>query len=338
MIKQRMKEPQIPKRLQIFKYKKSGKYVALSPKYKSTVVLDLDSTMSRIKQTRFSGINKDSIVKSDYILEVLESITPANKTEHNFDYKYLRVLSPDDISPDRWKNSASLEDLPVSSYPYISEEERIWAGERKGNMIFAIALLIINIAILWGLYVDMQSNQSIVGNIILLGISIYFVFKTKWKFSQKVDAAKINELKAYKELLAHQKKAQVTSASTEFIERLKDYSVWEHLSPENFELACEKYLKQKYSLDLKMTQYSGDGGVDLEGSDKEGNEVIVQAKKYSSNVGVAVVREMIGIRESRTSKPVTFIVALVGFTKGAIELAFQENIGLISIKNDLLKI
>lgn len=78
--------------------------------------------------------------------------------------------------------------------------------------------------------------------------------------------------------------------------------------------------------------------MDLEGTNAEGKPVIVQAKKYRKNVGIAVVREMIGVRESNPEKPATMIVALVGFTRGAIQLAEQEGIILKSIKKDILRV
>ena len=123
----------------------------------------------------------------------------------------------------------------------------------------------------------------------------------------------------------------------QFEESLKIYEYWEGLSPRRFERAIKLKLRDE-GYNLNVTQYLGDGGVDLEGVDENGYPVIVQAKKYKSNVGVSVVREMIGVRSSRKDQPLTIIVSLVGFTSGAIQLANDEGIILKSIKNDILKI
>jgi len=87
--------------------------------------------------------------------------------------------------------------------------------------------------------------------------------------------------------------------------------------------------------DKEVTKHSGDGGIDIE-AEKDGLDIIVQAKRYSSKVGVAVVREMAGVREARGGSPKTIIFALSGFTRGAKDLAYELNIELRSIRNELL--
>ena len=76
--------------------------------------------------------------------------------------------------------------------------------------------------------------------------------------------------------------------------------------------------------------------VDIEATDTKGQPVIVQAKQYRKNVGVAVVREMIGVRQSRSDDPRTIIYALVGFTGGAKALAEMESVELRAVRNELL--
>ena len=82
---------------------------------------------------------------------------------------------------------------------------------------------------------------------------------------------------------------------------------------------------------------SQNGGADVEAVDAGGSAVIVQTKQYAGNVGVAVVREMIGVRETREDRPRVIIFALNGFTKGAMDLAASSGIQLRSIRREVLK-
>ena len=64
----------------------------------------------------------------------------------------------------------------------------------------------------------------------------------------------------------------------------------------------------------------------------------MQAKHYSGNVGVAVVREMIGIKTSRSGYPRTLVFSLMGFTRGAKQLAVEQIIELRDIKSEMIKV
>lgn len=164
-----------------------------------------------------------------------------------------------------------------------------------------------------------------------------FAIRFKWKARKKADPQKIEELKAYKDSLIKRHKENNILAQVEFERLLQKFSVWEQISPRDFERALAFALK-KDGYNLHATQYTGDGGVDLEGTNSIGEKLIVQAKKYSKNVGVSVVREMIGVRQARGDKPNVMIISLVGFTRGAINLAKKEGIALKSIKHDILKL
>ena len=87
---------------------------------------------------------------------------------------------------------------------------------------------------------------------------------------------------------------------------------------------------------VDTTKTTGDGGIDLEGIDEDKKPVLIQAKKYSKPVGVSVVREMIGVRQNNQNNPRTIIYSLEGFTKGAYDLASDQNIELKSIRDDLI--
>ncbi len=142
---------------------------------------------------------------------------------------------------------------------------------------------------------------------------------------------KLDELKAHKESMRQQ-----TAATAAFEKALDDFATWEMLSPREFEVAISIRLKRE-GLNVTTTQFSY-AGVDVEAIDSEGFPVIVQAKQYKKNVGVAVVREMIGVRESRPDRPRTIIYSLVGFTRGAQRLAETSGIELRNVRTELLHI
>lgn len=155
-----------------------------------------------------------------------------------------------------------------------------------------------------------------------------------WKKNKQADKQKLEELLEYKNSLIKNKIAKLNRAKSSFEKQLEDYNTWETLSPEEFEFAVATWLnKQGYA--LQVTQYSGDGGIDLLGKDKNMTPTIVQVKKYAKNVGVAVVREMIGVRQNHPDNPNTMVVSLVGFTHGAKELAKSEGVQLLNIKDEI---
>lgn len=89
---------------------------------------------------------------------------------------------------------------------------------------------------------------------------------------------------------------------------------------------------------VRLTQYNKDGGIDVEAIDVVGHPAIIQVKKHRSPVGVAVVREMIGIRSCRRDCPRTLIISLVGFTRGARDLAASAEVELRDIRSELLNL
>jgi restriction system protein len=320
------------KRIPIHAYRKSGKQVCIVEHRNSSSlhVLELSSDLREIKKIRTTKYIKNEMVyKANYYLELLLTKTWQSKKEFTVSYTIFRVLTNEDIDEEKWKSTNSLFDLPVSSHPEITGEELIWAGLRKGNTEGGVLLSIFTVftAVMLGKAVFFD------GSIILWSIlflpSAYNLFEFDWRPSEKPKAELIAELKTHKEELRKQNQTQRKQALTEYENLLDRYSTWEQLSPSQFEHAlCNRF--EKLGFKLKVTQYSGDGGIDLSGLDENGNQVIIQAKKYSSNVGVSVVREMIGVRKNHPSDPRTMIVSLVGFTRGAKALASEEGIVLMS--------
>lgn len=328
------------KRIPIHKYMKSGKLAAITrdPHDTGYVLVDMSPDLRGIKGIRHVNyLKRDSVIQTEYTLEAVERIQKESNREYSYEYQYLRVLTQNDLDEKKWENATSLSDLPIGINPHISREEKIWAGEREGNVVAGVSLAAwVLVAWLW-VYFATNSGDAAWFAVLVAVISSFFLLTFKWRSSKKASTKKLQELRAHKQLLRNDQKAQQVQAMADLDNRLKDYSNWERLSPKEFEHALVYRLRED-GHDLSVTKYVGDGGIDLEGTSPGGKPLIVQAKKYKSNVGVAVVREMIGVRESLPEKPLSMIVSLVGFTRGAKELAEKENVILMSIKNDLLRV
>lgn len=323
-------------RAPVYKYIKSGKISAIHDiaGAKGRSVIDLYPDLRGIEKVRsVNYIKRDTLTHTKYTLEAVEIISKGTGLEFMCSYKFLRILTPDDLNLDRWRNAKSLYELPVGSHDHISHEERIWAGEVEGNTTDGVFLLIATL-ISWLILTTAKGDFSVLLALVTVSLT-YFLIKFKWIRKQEASPSKLEELRSHKTKLRNGYANKIESTKSALDKMLEDYANWERLTPFQFEHAlCLKL--QKVGYQLSVTKYSGDGGVDLEGFDVDGNPVLIQAKKYSSNVGVSVVREMIGVRESNRNKATTIIYALVGFTKGAIDLAEREGVILKSIKNDIL--
>lgn len=92
-------------------------------------------------------------------------------------------------------------------------------------------------------------------------------------------------------------------------------------------LVAEAFRRQGYAADYSLDQ-GPDGGVDIV-LKKEGQTSLVQCKQWKNgSVGVAVVREMLGILHARQAHGV-FIITTGGFTPDALAFAKGNPITLI---------
>jgi len=88
-----------------------------------------------------------------------------------------------------------------------------------------------------------------------------------------------------------------------------------------------------YSVDV--TKSAGDFGADLVIA-KEGRRIIVQAKRYSKNVGIKAVQEAFGaIMHYKATE--AWVVSNSGYTAAAITLAKSNNVRLID-RNQLIEL
>ena len=325
------------RRANVYRYTKSGKLVAVIPLGRGSgcMVLNLANDISSITQVSNKRYVKfDLLTNTKYQIEVRE--TPIQKTEGAFfSYRLIRVLSSDDVNLNIWKSTNSLNSSPVSPELEATPEELFWAGKRPGNIGGGIALVLATTA---AVFIAATANGGASAFFALVAaIPGWFLLRYQWRPSLPPAPNKIEALTEHKRILRERSMSDQQSALTKFDVLLREKKNWDLLSPEQFELALAIRLKSK-GYQVKATRYSKDGGIDIEAISATGQLTIVQAKKYASNVGVAVVREMIGIRESRSDRPHTIIYSLNGFSSGARTLAAQTGIQLLDIKSELLSI
>lgn len=326
------------RRVRLYKYEKSGKLAAIFAHggHIGYCVVELSPDMQTITNTRNPKyIKRDALSPTQYWVEMVEKNEGKEGDHTLFSYRLLRVLSPEDLNEDRWMSTVSLDELPVSPEPSLTREEELWAGKREGNLVGGIILAAITFGTIIFAVQGYLEHSGYVFPGLIAAVAGFVLLKYPWKVPKSPRPAKLQELIVHKEALRQKVTNEYTAARTEFEKVLEDYRTWEELSPKDFELALSLRL-QNEGYEVETTQFSKDGGIDIEAKDKEGIPVIVQAKQYSTNVGVAVVREMVGIRESRPDKPRTIIYSLVGFTRGAKQLAEQDGVELRDIKSEVL--
>lgn len=320
-------------RIQISQYKKSGRLVAIVPRklHGAYHVLTLSAHMTAITDLQSRKYIKNDLLQiTQYQIELRERVT-----ERGVSYQIIRVLTAKDTSLDRWKTTESLAELPVSSEPELTIEERAWAGERDGNIAGGVALVLVTSVAVY-FTATSQGFGSIVA--LLIGaITGWHLARYEWKRRTVPDPTKIEMLSNHKEALRNRFQSKLVSARSQLEISLEDFRTWAELHPREFELALSMRL-EKAGYKLRTTRYSQDGGVDIEATSSAGVPTIVQAKKYGGKVGVSVVREMIGIRATRAERPHTIIYSLNGFSRGAKALAAQSEIELRDIKSELLRI
>jgi len=330
------------KRARILKYKKSGNLICVlsgpwSKNLEKIIIAEISSDLQNIVHFRSQKyLNFSLIENTHYFLEVLVITEKSKWNEIPTDMRVIRTVSSDDIDKDKWSETELLEDLPVGPYEKIMPEERIWAGEREGNLgsgIVLLGLLVLSIFATYKFFIA-DSILSIICAVMSLYLT-YSLITSSLVLPRSCSKEKLEKLKNYKRFIINSIDDQDREAETIVEKMLEDYSAWEGLSPTNFEKALLLIL-EKEGYDLNTTKSSGDGGVDLHGINPDGERIIIQAKKYADKVGVSVVREMIGVRTTHPDNPITMIYSLNGFTTGAIDLAEKEDVILRNVRNDIL--
>lgn len=329
------------RRERLHRYSRSGKMVALVRMAGAARILVVElapdlTAVNAVRPARY--LRRDAMEATDYQAELSVEKLPSDEAGQNlYSCSLVRILTSEDLDPRRWMETESLDRLPVSPEPEVTAEERIWAGERSGNLNEGFALVVAVAVFAWLAVAAFMAGQMPYISLPLLVLSAVFLARFRWRRPVSADPARLKMLDAHKEALRRRRIAEHEEAKTAFDRALEDFSNWRALTPRDFETAIAVRL-EKQGFSVSTTRFSKDGGIDIEAVDGSGRPVIVQAKRYSKPVGVAVVREMIGVWRTRADDPRVMICSLMGFTRGARELAASAGIELWSVREHLLRV
>lgn len=115
------------------------------------------------------------------------------------------------------------------------------------------------------------------------------------------------------------------------VKKIKDSNVIEvdSFTGEKFEYFLKKLFEDLGFRNIKTTQKTRDFGVDLIMFDPQGKKIVIQAKRYTSNVGIDAINEAVGTRLPENANEV-WVVTNSYFTKPAIEHAYKNKVKLLN--------
>jgi HJR/Mrr/RecB family endonuclease len=117
------------------------------------------------------------------------------------------------------------------------------------------------------------------------------------------------------------------AAETDKKNARKNIEFWQELDGHTFEHEFAALLKDSGYTKISLTATTGDEGIDLWGTDPDGNTCIFQCKAYKDPVVPAQVRELLGSLASVKSKAkYAVMVALSGTTAGALSFAKKNEL------------
>lgn len=128
-------------------------------------------------------------------------------------------------------------------------------------------------------------------------------------------------------VMASIKAAAFSRRRTRLLEAHRDLASVKKLSWQDFELiVAEAYRRSGYAVQ-EVGQGGADGGVDLVLS-RGGKTTLVQCKRWQSNVGAPMIREMFGLLVHHGAQEAK-IVSASGFTKAAREFVVDKPVELV---------
>ena len=150
-----------------------------------------------------------------------------------------------------------------------------------------------------------------------------------WALTEKGLKATIdeNEIKKYVvEKRKENKEKFATSDENDIDDELSEFKWKEELleivktiDPQAFERLCQRLLRELGFINVEVTQYSNDGGIDGKGVIRLGGvmsfHVVFQAKRYRDTVSASVVRDFRGAMIGRADKGL--IITTGSFTREA---------------------
>jgi len=103
-------------------------------------------------------------------------------------------------------------------------------------------------------------------------------------------------------------------------------NIIKQMEPQAFERLCQRLLRELGFINVEVTQYSNDGGIDGKGVIRLGGvmsfHVVFQAKRYKDSVGAPVVRDFRGAMIGRADKGIIITTGI--FTREAKKEAQRD--------------
>ena len=157
-----------------------------------------------------------------------------------------------------------------------------------------------------------------------------------WALTEKGLKATIDENEIKKYVVEQSKENQEKSATShenDIDDELSEFKWKEELleivkaiDPQAFERLCQRLLRELGFINVEVTQYSNDGGIDGKGVIRLGGvmsfHVVFQAKRYRDTVSASVVRDFRGAMIGRADKGL--IITTGSFTREAKKEAQRD--------------
>lgn len=157
-----------------------------------------------------------------------------------------------------------------------------------------------------------------------------------WALTEKGLKATIDENEIKKYVVEKSKENQEKSATigendindelSEFKWKEELLEIVKSIDPQAFERLCQRLLRELGFINVEVTQYSNDGGIDGKGVIRLGGvmsfHVVFQAKRYRDTVSASVVRDFRGAMIGRADKGL--IITTGSFTREAKKEAQRD--------------
>ena len=118
---------------------------------------------------------------------------------------------------------------------------------------------------------------------------------------------------------------RLSAAREEQKQRLQELSHWLEMDGHTFEGEFAALLR-RHDWSVWVTKASGDGGIDIQGSDESGTSVAIQCKRWKKKAGSPEVRDLRGAAYGKFERLI--VVCSGGFSKDALAFGEENTIEL----------
>ena len=221
-----------------------------------------------------------------------------------------------------------------------SPRRSVRSSGNGSGCIAAILGIFVLLMVLGALVQFLQSPAGWLSILVIAGLIVaFFVWRKQkrdqqrqtWLFQQQQQAAWQRQQQQAQWQQRERERQERERQEQEKIARMKSLGDLLVLTPKEFELLTGKLLQQNGICNVQHVGGSGDLGVDLMGFDPNGNQIVVQCKRYApgNSVGSPDIQKFIGMMHVHHQAQKGIFVTTSTFTQPAIDLAAKHNILLI---------